>query len=207
MENQWLAWAKRLQSIASTGLYFAREDYDRERYGEIADIANGMLAALGNVPVTRIEGLVADFAQGYATPKIDVRGAVLDGERVLLVRETSDGLWSLPGGYADIGLSPSANVVKEIWEEATIRVNATWLYGVRHKARHAYAPDIRDFYKFFFLCERVDDAPPAPGPETSDVGFFRLDALPPLSRGKVIERDIQAAFEFRETAAKLTVFD
>jgi ADP-ribose pyrophosphatase YjhB (NUDIX family) len=207
VEDRWLAWAKRLQSIASTGLHFSADKFDRERYSEIAAIANQMLASLGNVPIGRIEGLVADFAQGYATPKVDVRGAVIENDRVLLVKEIVDGLWTLPGGYADVGISPSENVVKEVWEEASIRVSATGLYGIRHKARHEYDPDARDFYKLFFVCDRVDEAEPAPGIETSAVGFFRLDELPPLSRGKVIERDLAAAFAFRANPTKLTVFD
>lgn len=207
MEDQWLAWAKRLQSIASTGAHFSTDPFDRERYAEIAGIANGMLAALGNVPLERIEGLVTDFAQGYATPKVDVRGAVIENDRVLLVRENVDGLWTLPGGWADVGISPSENVVKEIREEAGIRVRATGLYGIRHKAKHAYDPDTRDLYKFFFLCEKIDDAEPAPGIETSAVGFFSLDALPPLSRGRVIERDIEAAFVFRGGGLKRAAFD
>jgi ADP-ribose pyrophosphatase YjhB (NUDIX family) len=166
-----------------------------------------MLASLGNVPIGRIEGLVADFAQGYATPKVDVRGAVIENDRVLLVKEAVDGLWTLPGGYADVGISPSENVVKEIWEEASIRVSATGLYGIRHKAKHEYDPDTRDLYKLFFVCEKLDDREPAPGVETSAVGFFGLDSLPPLSRGRVIEKDIAAAFAFRRDASKLALFD
>jgi ADP-ribose pyrophosphatase YjhB (NUDIX family) len=207
MEDQWLAWAKRLQSIASTGLHFCDEQYDRERYTEVADIANAMLARLGNVPIERIQGLISDFAQDYATPKIDVRGAVLEEDKVLLVREASDGLWTLPGGYADVGLSAGENVVKEIWEEATLKVRASALYAVHHKAKHAYDPDVRDFYKLFFLCERLDDATPAPGPETVDAGFFSPDALPPLSRGRVVERDIRTAFAFRDGPDRLVQFD
>ncbi|MDR3438028.1 NUDIX hydrolase N-terminal domain-containing protein [Telmatospirillum sp.] len=76
MEDQWLTWAKQLQAIASTGLHFCKEEFDRDRYRAVADIANGMLAQLGNVPIERIAGLVSDFAKGYATPKVDVRGAV-----------------------------------------------------------------------------------------------------------------------------------
>ena len=113
MENLWLTWAKRLQSIASTGLYCSREKYDKERYEEIAAIANDMLAMLADVPVSRIQGLVSDFAKGYATPKVDVRGAMFQDDKILLVQEVSDGLWTLPGGFADVGKSPSENVVGE----------------------------------------------------------------------------------------------
>src|SRR5580658_934841 len=110
METLWLTWAKRLQGIASTGIHFARDPYDKERYEEVASIAQEMLATLANVPVSRIQGLVSDFAKGYATPKVDVRGALFSEDKILLVREASDGCWALPGGFADIGKSPSENI-------------------------------------------------------------------------------------------------
>jgi ADP-ribose pyrophosphatase YjhB (NUDIX family) len=196
MEDEWLTLVKRLQSIASTGAHYTRDAFDRERYLEIAAIANAMLARLGNVPVSRIESLMSDFSQGYATPKVDVRGALLRDDRILLVREASDGRWSLPGGFADVGRSPRENIEKEIWEEATLRVRATALYSVLHKARHAYEPDARDFYKLFFLCEAVDAGEPVPGAETSQVRFFGRDELPELSRGRTLETDVEAAFAF-----------
>jgi ADP-ribose pyrophosphatase YjhB (NUDIX family) len=207
MEDQWLKWAKRLQAIASTGLHFSRDDFDRERYREVAIIAQSMLASLGNIPIKRIEGLLSDFAKGYATPKIDVRGAVIEDGKVLLIRERSDGLWTLPGGFADVGLSATENVIKEIHEEAGIRTSVTSLYSVRHKAKQAYEPDIRDFYKMFFLCRRVDAEPLKAGPEIIDAAFFARDGLPQLSRGRVIERDIEAAFVFREDPERTVVVD
>jgi ADP-ribose pyrophosphatase YjhB (NUDIX family) len=207
MEDLWLAWAKRLQAIASTGLHYTNGQYDRERFAEIATIATGMLASLGNVPVGRIHGLVPEFATGYATPLVDVRAAVFSGDRILLVREISDGLWTLPGGFADVGKSPSENVVKEVWEEATIRVVASALYSVRHKARHAYDPDARDFYKLFFLCERLDEQAPQAGAETGAVGFFGLDEIPPLSTGRILHKDLLAAFEFKDQPRALSSFD
>jgi ADP-ribose pyrophosphatase YjhB (NUDIX family) len=207
MENEWLSWAKRLQSVASTGLHYGEGQYDKERYDEVGKIANAMLAALGNVPLNRIQGLVSDYAKGYATPKVDVRGAIIEGGKILLVRELSDGLWTLPGGFADVGISPGDNIVKEIWEEATLRVTADTVYGLRHKARHGYDPDVRDFYKIFFHCEKTDDARPQPGPEIKEVEFFSPQCLPPLSTGRVLEQDIVAAFEFKDDPQPLAWFD
>lgn len=207
MEPIWLSHAKRLQALASTGLHFARDEFDRERYAEVGEIANAMLADLGNVPLERIAGLVSDFAQGYATPKVDVRGAVVDGDSILLVRERSDGLWTMPGGFADVGRSAARNVEKEIWEEAGLRVTARRLYGVRHKAKKPYEPDARDFYKLFFLCERIDRAEPAAGVETSEARFFPRRALPELSRARVIEDDIDAAFACANGAGQAAFFD
>jgi ADP-ribose pyrophosphatase YjhB (NUDIX family) len=207
MEDEWLALTKRLQSIASTGAHYTRDGFDRERYLEIAAIANLMLARLADVPLSRIESLVPDFAQGYATPKVDVRGAVLRDNRILLVREASDGRWSLPGGFADVGKSPRENIEKEIWEEATLRVRAAALYAVLHKAKHPYEPDARDFYKLFFLCEPLGPDEPVPGTETSQVRFFGRDELPDLSRGRTLESDIDAAFAFHADPRRPVTFD
>ena len=207
MEKEWLAWAKQLQAISSTGLYFGSHEYDKERYAQVAEIANAMLARLADVPVERIHELVPDFAEGYATPKIDVRGAVFDGEKILLVRERTDGLWTMPGGYADVGLSAAENIEKEIWEEASISVKARQLYSVRHKAKHAYRPDTRDFYKMFFICEWLGEDVPQPGSEVSAADFFSADDLPELSRGRVIYEDIEAAFRYRDDPRRFTAFD
>jgi len=187
---------KRLQAIASTGLHFAGGEFDRERYRDVADIANAILAELGNVPIERIIGLVPDFSKGYATPKVDVRGAVIENGQILLVREKSDGRWTLPGGFAEIGRSPAENVEKEVREEAGLIVSAHSLYSVRHKRKHPYDQDVRDFYKLFFLCDRTGPAEPSAGIETSEARFFFPDGLPELSTGRVLAADIEAAFAF-----------
>lgn len=202
MEDRWLTWAKQLQAIASTGLSFCKDEFDQERYGEIAHIANSMIAQLGTVPIERIEGLVSDFAKGYATPKVDVRGAVIEKDKILLVRERSDGCWTLPGGFADVGRSAAENVVKEIREEAGIAVSARSLYSVRHKAKQPYEPDARDFYKLFFICERTDLTAPSARGETTDVDFSRRTAYlnsPAAALSKAISR-----LHLRSSAARCT---
>lgn len=207
MEPQWLTFGKRLQAIASTGLHFTRDPFDRERYEEIEVIANEMLASLASVPVKRIQGLISESARGYATPKVDVRGALIEDDAILLVREQSDGLWTLPGGFADVGLSAARNVEKEVLEEASLQVSAARLYGIRHKAGSGYSPDVRDFYKMFFLCERNERTAAKAGTETVDAQFFPLGNLPPLSRGRTIESDIAAAFAFVADPQRPAFFD
>ena len=207
MEQIWLTWAKQLQAIASTGIHFTEGEFDRERYEQVALISQQMLALLGDVPIEKIQALVTDFGKGYATPRVDVRGAVIRNNKILLVQERSDLLWTLPGGYADVGLSPAENVVKEIEEEASIKVDTVSLYSVRHMAKHDYDQDARDFYKFFFLCEQRGDADPIPGFETSDAAYFDVDKLPSLSRGRVIEDDIIAAFAAQNDSNHVALFD
>ena len=207
MEEEWLGWAKRLHAIASTGEHFGESEFDVERYQEVAVIAHAMLARLGEVPVERIQSLFPDYGIGYATPKIDVRGAVFRGDEVLLVREKGDGLWTLPGGFADVGLSAAENVVKEIQEEANIDVTAAKLYAVKHKAKHGYNPDPRDFYKFFFLCETDTIADPRPGPEVSAADYFDLNELPELSEGRCIAADLHQGLMHRNDPGIPTEFD
>ncbi len=193
LEPIWLTLAKRLHAIASTGEHFTAHVYDRERYAEIAVIASQMLASLADTPVARIPELFPGYAKGYATPQVDVRGAIVRDGRILLVQEASDGRWTLPGGYAEVGLSLSQNVIKEIREEAGVEARVIRLLGIRHKAAHAYKPDIRDFYKIFFLCDCDGEDQPRSGVETTAVDFFDLDRLPPLSTGRTIAKDIEAA--------------
>lgn len=206
MEAAWLAWAKRLQALASTGLAYTEGPFDRERYTEIQGIAARMLAMLFSVPIERMSALAPDTAM-YPTPKIDVRGAVIEQDRILLVKEGATGRWTLPGGFAEIGLSASENIVKEIAEEACIDVDVDRLYAIRHKAKGPFPPDPRDFYKFYFLCTRTGDRQPMAGPEVTDVGWFAADALPDLCTDRIVAEDIERAFAFRGTPARLPLID
>lgn len=206
MEDQWLVWAKRLSALADTGLHYCRDKFDRERYEEVAEIATSMMAALGDIPIGRVNLALGD-SEGHVTPKIDVRAAIIDDGKILLVKEKMDGHWTMPGGYAEIGLSAAENTIKEVWEEAGVRVEANRLYAIRHKARHAYPADVLDFYKLFFLCKRLDDAPLDPGHEVFDAAYFSPTELPPLSEPRVIARDITDAFEFYADPQRPSIID
>lgn len=195
MENEWLTYAKRLQSLAATGLAYDAGQYDRERYAEIKAIAEEMMATLLSVPVERIAGLAPDGSR-HPTPSMDVRGAVFEGERILLVREARTGGWTLPGGFAEIGLSAAENVVKEMREEACIEVAVRQLYAVRHKSKGPFDPDVRDFYKFYFLCERQGDELPQAGSEVTGAEFFALDELPELDTHRTVREDLERALAF-----------
>ncbi|MEM1383983.1 MAG: NUDIX hydrolase [Pseudomonadota bacterium] len=207
MEDQWLAWAKRLHALASTGLHFGADKFDLERYEEMAGISTAMLSALGGVKPADLTAAFPDLGDGYATPKIDVRGAFIENGKILLVQESRDGLWTLPGGYADIGLSPAENVAKEVWEEAHVRVRAHRLYALLHKAKHPYDQGVHDFYKFFFLCTREAPGDPRPGLETTEVGFFAPNAIPPLSSNRTLMQDIDAAYAAHADPDRPAIFD
>lgn len=115
MEPQRLTWAKQLQSLSSAGLHFARDPYDEERYNLVGSIANAMIAAIADQPVTRVQPLISVFAQGFMTPK---RRACCSNQTGQDPAGPGSERWTLPGGFTDVGLSPRDNVLKEIQEEA-----------------------------------------------------------------------------------------
>ena len=211
MSANWLQWVQRVQALAATGMHFGEGAFDLERYEELHDIATHMLAALAEQPVERIADKLAADEEGYVTPKIDVRVALLgsaeNAGKILLVQEKSDGRWTMPGGYADVGLSASENAAKEFREEAGLEVDITRLYCLRHKGKHAYRPDVRDFYKLFFLCECRDLSGLSGGLETSAAQFFPRNELPPLSEGRIIAKDVELAFQIAADPTAATVID
>lgn len=188
----WLQWAQQLQAIAQTGLTFCQDPFDRERYQQIEAIAAEMLSQYSDVPLTRVQHFFAG-EQGYATPKLDVRAAVFVDDRILLVREVEDGLWTLPGGWCDVGEAPSVAVAREVKEEAGYEVRATKLAYLADRNAHPHPPYPFHVYKLFFVCELLGGAA-STSIETSATGFFAAGALPPLSLMRVTPAQIQRLF-------------
>ena len=126
---------QRLIALAQAGLTYCENKFDLERYVEIKEISERLMAEITGGKVERVKEFYPD-EDGYLTPKVDVRGVVLKGNKILLVKENVDGCWSLPGGWADVGLSPAENVVKEIREESGYEVRVRRLLAVHDKAKH-----------------------------------------------------------------------
>lgn len=207
MSLQWLEWAKKLQAIAQTGLHYGNHPFDIERYEHIQQIAAEMMAAHTGVEPTLVQEM---FQQewGHATPKVDVRGVAFREGKVLLVKERSDGGWTLPGGWADIGEPPSRAVEREIFEESGFEAKATKVLAVyeRDHLRHGHPPEPHHSFKLFFHCEIVGGSAKTSN-ETSDVGFFGPDDIPPLSLGRVVPSQISRFFEHLRDPDRPTDFD
>jgi ADP-ribose pyrophosphatase YjhB (NUDIX family) len=189
----WLRWARRVQAIAQNGLTYTEGPYDRERYQELHSIAVEMLAVSAGTDPARITALFVGES-GYVTPKVDVRGVVFQHGRILLVREREDGLWTLPGGWADAGQSPSQAVVKEIHEESGYEVEAVRMLAVLDREAYDVPPLPWYVYKLFIRCELRGGGARA-GLETDGVGFFAEDEIPPLSTGRVTRGQIARMFQ------------
>ena len=184
----WLDTAKRLEALAQAGLAYCTNDYDRDRYEEIKRISYAMFHEYTGTPVEKIPELFSSET-AYPTPKVDIRGVVLRDNKILMVREKLDGLWALPGGWADIGYSPREVAVKEVQEEAGLNVEPVRLLAVLDKKLHNHPPSPFYIYKLFILCRETGGELKA-GSETLDCGFFDLQELPPLSTGRNTEKQI-----------------
>ena len=57
MNDKWLEFAIRIQSIAQAGLHYGKDVYDRERYAELRDIAAEMMAERTDTPLEKVKGL------------------------------------------------------------------------------------------------------------------------------------------------------
>ncbi len=200
-----LEWARRVQAIAHNGLAFTHDPYDRERYTQLQELVAEVLAAELEVPLERARQFWVDDT-GYATPKVDVRGGVFRDGQVLLVRERSDGRWTLPGGWVDVNDAPSAACVREIREESGFEARALKLAALVDKNRHPHPPGINHIYKLFFLCELTGGSP-AMSNETDGVDFFAIDALPPLSLGRVLPQQIERLYAHHLDPSLPTDFD
>jgi ADP-ribose pyrophosphatase YjhB (NUDIX family) len=188
---RWLEWSREIQALAQTGLHYAPDDYHRERYRKLMDIATQIAAEHTGLPCETVAKIHL-APKGYATPKIDVRGAVFRSGRILLVRERSDGGWCMPGGWADVGEKPSEMVEREVREESGLDVKALRVLGV-YDANRDGALEIFHAYKIVFLCgDRGGE--PGPSDETSEAGFFRLEEIPTLSIQRTSLRHLRDAF-------------
>lgn len=205
MNTKWLEWGKQIQAIAQIGLTYTKDIYDIERYEMLRQLSVDILSEYTSVSNEKIR-LAFASEKGYATPKVDIRAVIFNQNKVLLVREKVDGAWSLPGGWADIGYSPSEIAVKEAKEESGYDVEAIRLLAVLDKKFHNHPPEPYHVYKMFIQCQIIGGEPLC-GIETSAVEFFDEHHLPELSNERNTATQIKTMFEFLRNPNKEVLFD
>ena len=206
MSNEFMNTINRLKAIADTGLLYATNDYDKERYTELLDIS---IRLMSDVSGHSIENLQMNFplVKDYPTAKVDIRGLVLnEHKKILMVKESTDKKWSLPGGWADIGHSPSETIVKECKEETGLAVIPLKLLAVFDKRKHAHPPENLYSYKMVFYCE-ASSAEINKGFDVLDVGYFDINNLPELSEARILKSQVEMLYKKIMDADFETFFD
>jgi len=197
---------KRIRALAQVGLIYSTNEYDTDRYNELLDISNSMTSLITNVkPSVIAESFTIE--KEYITPKVDVRGVIFnEQDEILLVKEKADNKWSLPGGWAEVGYSPTEGVVKEVQEETGLNVRPIRLLAVLDKRCHPYPPALHYVYKIFIQCE-VKDGNLSTTFDILDVGYFKQNDLPTLSEERVIKKHINLMFEYKKNPSKKARID
>ena len=204
-DPQWLLWSRRLQAIAQDGLTYTRDSYDLGRYEQLRDLAAEILAAHSTGTLEEARDLLA-LETGPATPKVDVRAVVFREGRILLVKEPDDEGWSIPGGWADVGESPSEAAARETLEESGYRVRPVRLLAAYDRDRHGHPPIPYHVYKLVFLCEILDEVPSS-NVDTDEVRYFGDNELPELSITRVTPAQVLRFFEQHRDPGLPTYFD
>jgi ADP-ribose pyrophosphatase YjhB (NUDIX family) len=193
MSTKWVKWVRRLQSIAQNGRSYCKNEFDLQRYQQIEDVAAEIAARYSDGEPQIIKAMFRRET-GPATPKIDVRAAVISENKILLVKERGDG-WTLPGGWVDPGESPSEAAVRETKEESGYDVSAVRLIAIYDRDRQGHPPCPFHVYKLIFLCKLVGGSART-SLETDGVSFFDQDELPALSESRVLLAQLKRAFAF-----------
>lgn len=201
-----ISWARELQSLAQAGLHYSRDKYDIERFERIREISASMLAEISDIPIEKVNEIFL-CEKGYQTPKVDVRAAIIEDEKILLVQE-NDGRWSLPGGWADVGLSAAENAVKEAKEEAGANVRPLRLIALQdwQKNNGKGKQHPISVYKIFILCECLGGSFEK-NIETTASCWFKLTELPELSLMKNTPEQIKMCFDASKTDNWKLIFD
>ena len=205
MNDKWLDFAIRIQSIAQAGLLYGKDQYDKERYGELRKIAAEMISEKTDISVEKVYDLFCNET-GYQTPKVDTRAAVFMDDKILLVHG-NNGTWSLPGGWCDVDQSIASNTEKEVKEEAGFTVKAEKLIAVQDWRKHNVTNYAYGVVKAFVMC-RYESGNFEENIETTEIAFFGKDELPDhLAVEKCTREQILMCFEAYENPEMPTLFD
>jgi ADP-ribose pyrophosphatase YjhB (NUDIX family) len=199
-----LRWARQLFSISQSGLTYCQNEYDLERYHQLQEMAAEMLASQSELSKDAIKQSFS-LQSGYATPKIDVRGAVVQDGKILLIQEQADGRWAMPGGWADIGDFPAKTVEREVFEESGYKVHVDKVIAVID-ANHVAPLEFFHAYKLIFQCSILGGQPTI-SHETLAVNFFEMDDLPPLSRSRTTRAMLEEVYAHYLDPSRPTAFD
>lgn len=202
--NKWITWAREIFSMSQAGLTYSQNEFDIERYKRLQEITAEMIESQSGLSK---ESVLESFSMqaGYATPKIDVRGAVIRDNKILLIQERMDGRWAMPGGWADLGNAPASVAEREVWEESGYHVKAEKVVAVID-ANRIEPMEFYHAFKIIFLCTLIGGEPQV-SHETLAVDFFDMNNLPPLSLYRTDESMLREVFAHIQDPNRRTAFD
>ena len=203
-QPKWIGWAREIFSLSQAGLAYSKNEFDIERYKRLQEITAEMVESQTELSK---ESILESFSMqaGYSTPKVDVRGAVVRDNKILLIQERMDGKWAMPGGWADLGNSPASVAEREEWEGSGYRVKAEKVVAV-FDANRIEPFEFYHAFKIIFLCRLIGGEPQV-SHETLAVDFFEMNNLPPLSIYRTNEDMLREVFAHAKDPSRPAAFD
>lgn len=187
-----------LRVMAQTGLYYADDPHDEERYERMLELVTEYYGTVFELPPEDVRDRLADEL-GEVTPKVAAIAGVFDDEGRPLVMERSDsGRWCLPGGKLDVGESPAEAAVREVREETGVEVEATELvdaYAVEPPSQHPHHSVV-----CLYRCDAVGGDPTTTD-EADTVEYRRPDDVPEWSAPYYPERLLPDALASHRAAS------
>jgi 8-oxo-dGTP pyrophosphatase MutT (NUDIX family) len=146
--------ADQLRALAANGLHWAANEYDHARYDKLLTLAAELMSMADSRETLEIERVFRGDLN-WRTPFVGVAAAIFNSKgRLLVVQRSDNGLWNMPGGAADVGETPSAGAVREVWEETGLRVRPTRLIGAFDGPSIGSTSPVH-LYHLDFLCEVI----------------------------------------------------
>ena len=182
---------QRMIALTDTGLTFTKDPFDRERYEDLRCLLSEMLNQVSDLDADEVAELLKPTS-AYATPLMDVRAWIVEDEKICLVRGQGENDWALPGGFGEVGYSPTENILKEIEEETGFEAKVERLLAVFDTNR--FQLQSKQYAKFVFECKLLDGQFQK-NQEIADLQFFAIDQLPALSEKRITKEQIEILWQ------------
>lgn len=182
---------QRMIALTDTGLTFTKDPFDRERYEDLRSLLSEMLNQVSDLDADEVAELLKPTS-AYATPLMDVRAWIVEDEKICLVRGQGENDWALPGGFGEVGYSPTENILKEIEEETGFEAKVERLLAVFDTNR--FQLQSKQYVKFVFECKLLDGQFQK-NQEIADLQFFAIDQLPALSEKRITKEQIEILWQ------------
>ena len=189
--SDFVKYLQRMIALTDTGLTFTKDPFDRERYEDLRSLLSEMLNQASDLDADEVAELLKPTS-AYATPLMDVRAWIVEDEKICLVRGQGENDWALPGGFGEVGYSPTENILKEIEEETGFEAKVERLLAVFDTNR--FQLQSKQYAKFVFECKLLDGQFQE-NQEIADLQFFAIDQLPNLSEKRITKEQIEILWQ------------
>ena len=189
--SDFVKYLQRMIAITDTGLTFTKDPFDRERYEDLRDLLSEMLNQASDLNSEEVAEVLKPTS-AYSTPLMDVRAWIVEDEKICLVRGQGENDWALPGGFGEVGYSPTENILKEIEEETGFEAKVERLLAVFDTNR--FQLQSKQYAKFVFECKLLDGQFQE-NQEIADLQFFAIDQLPALSEKRITKEQIELLWQ------------